>query len=369
LPYAFRQSGLYGGIIGIIVIAFVTEHCCKLLVTVKNSLPHADEKIKTYGDVGTAIWGKRGRILVDCLLIFTQTGFCIGYTIFMAENVESFLPDHLNSWLRRFIAVLIPAVAVLPFVFVKKVAHLGPTSFIADILLLFGMAMIYRHDDCGKVDETNGIEILTYPIFLGILTASYEGIGLVIPVQQTMVAQVWRYPLLLDIVLVIVTALLGSFGVLGYLTYAGDTDAVITNNLPSGAVTDSVKIALTVAILFTYPMQMFPVTEILDKAIFRDKITLDYFDMRENGIRLLAVVFTATVAFLVPFFGLIGGLVGAFGSSILAFVLPVTFHMMVYWKELPKWIIVKDCIILVFGVASCILGTTLALKAIVEALI
>jgi amino acid permease len=41
-----------------------------------------------------------------------------------------------------------------------------------------------------------------------------------------------------------------------------------------------------------------------------------------NAIRVACCLFTATIAFFVPFFGLISGLIGALGSSFLAFILP-----------------------------------------------
>lgn len=61
MPYAFRQAGVYvrgtsfpfdlcwaslnfslqGGLVGILIIAWVTDHCCKLLIHCKNSLPNA----------------------------------------------------------------------------------------------------------------------------------------------------------------------------------------------------------------------------------------------------------------------------------------------------------------------------------------
>lgn len=76
----------------------------------------------------------------------------------------------------------------------------------------------------------------------------------VVPVERTMNKDKQRYPLLLDLVLCLVTLMLGSFGILvtspalpilsvlllpfffvptqGYLTYGDETKDVITLNLP-----------------------------------------------------------------------------------------------------------------------------------------
>jgi len=61
-----------------------------------------------------------------------------------------------------------------------------------------------------------------------------------------------RYPILLTITIVIVAGLLGVFGLLGYLTFGAGTKQVVTLNLPDNPWTLSVKIGLSVAILFYF---------------------------------------------------------------------------------------------------------------------
>jgi hypothetical protein len=47
----------------------------------------------------------------------------------------------------------------------------------------------------------------------------------------------------------------------------------VTKNLPTGIVSDCVKLALLLAILFTYPLQIFPVFEIFETAAFGQPAT------------------------------------------------------------------------------------------------
>lgn len=55
------------------------------------------------------------------------------------------------------------------------------------------------------------------------------------------------------------------FGVLGFLFYGDSVHSVITDNLGSGAISDSVRISLSISLVFTYAIQMFPVTEFADQ--------------------------------------------------------------------------------------------------------
>jgi proton-coupled amino acid transporter len=373
MPYAFHQAGVYGGIVGILIIAWVTDHCCKLLVHCKNHFDDAAD-LATYGDVGTKVLGKRGKLLVDIFLVFTQTGFCIGYTIFIARNIDSFMPSdiqnlHLLSEGVSIVSIGITVACVLPLCFVKKVKQLSVFSLIADVTLVVGMAIVLYYDDCSEVYNMEGINWSGLPIFFGLVTSSFEGIGLVVPVERTMNKDALRYPLLLDIVLCLVTLMLGSFGILGYLTYGNDTKDVITLNLPEdAALTYVVKVCLIIAIVFTYPMQLFPVTEIFD-FVFLKKASENLFDVKGNIIRVVCCLFTATIAFFVPFFGLISGLIGALGSSFLAFILPVVFHLKLFHRTLSWWVIAKDVVILLFGSAALIVGTIFAVRDIIDALI
>jgi len=59
------------------------------------------------------------------------------------------------------------------------VETLGPTSFVADVALIFAMAMVYSFDDLAEAKNVEGVRWSGLPIFFGVVTSSYEGIGLV----------------------------------------------------------------------------------------------------------------------------------------------------------------------------------------------
>lgn len=70
----------------------------------------------------------------------------------------------------------------------------------------------------------------------------------------------------------------------------------------------------------------------------------------------------------VPRFGLIISLIGAFGSSALAFILPSAFHLKLMWHEIPIFSRCVDVTIFVFGVSASIVGTVTAMIEIVNSL-
>ena len=68
----------------------------------------------------------------------------------------------------------------------------------------------------------------------------------------------------------LLSAILEIFGILGYIHYADDVEQLISDNLPYGTLSIVVQITLCLAILFTYPLQMYPVIEIVENFFFRE---------------------------------------------------------------------------------------------------
>ena len=77
-----------------------------------------------------------------------------------------------------------------------------------------------------------------------------------------------RFPLYLHLALGQVSCILGSFGILGYLIYGSNVPQIVTDTLTTGAVAQVVRVTLIIAVMFTYPLQLYPVIEIAESAFF-----------------------------------------------------------------------------------------------------
>ena len=90
----------------------------------------------------------------------------------------------------------------------------------------------------------------------------------IIPIESSMAENRPRFPLYLALSLVQYSIFLGSFGMLGYLIFADNTPQIVTSILPDAFFSQFVRAALVMAVLFTYPLQLFPVIEIAEDLIF-----------------------------------------------------------------------------------------------------
>ena len=77
-----------------------------------------------------------------------------------------------------------------------------------------------------------------------------------------------RFPLYLHIALAQVSFILGSFGILGYMIYGGTVPQIVTDKLQTGIVAQLVRFTLIIAVMMTYPLQLYPVIEIAESVLF-----------------------------------------------------------------------------------------------------
>ncbi|PKU31644.1 proton-coupled amino acid transporter hypothetical protein [Limosa lapponica baueri] len=150
-----------------------------------------------------AIWGRR---VVGLFLIITQLGFCCVYFVFLADNLRQDIPD--------------------------------PSSL--------PLAAAWK----------------TYPLFFGTAIFAFEGIGVVLPLENKM-KNPQQFPVILYVGMTIVTTLYISLSVLGYLRFGADIQASITLNLPNCWLYQSVKLLFSIGIFFTYAVQFYVPAEII----------------------------------------------------------------------------------------------------------
>ena len=165
---------------------------------------------------------------------------------------------------------------------IRNVQHLAWTSSISSVLLLVGLigCISFFNIDLEIAYSGNWVNLSSLFVILGLVTASFEGIGLVIPVEESIGLSFTPNPYdqMLNIALGIATTILAAFGIGGYLTFGGNqlvdvrnstksdtesTESVFSLNLPMESPTGFLlSVSFTVAIFLTYPLQMFPAVEV-----------------------------------------------------------------------------------------------------------
>jgi len=162
-------------------------------------------------------------------------------------------------------------------------------------------------------------------IFLSLAIYGYEGIGLVLPLENA-AQDKKNFVRLFILGFALVTLLYMSFGVLCYLCFGNDVDAVVVLNLPEdNPVVIACKVGFISAALMTYPLFMFPVIERLEPLLI--PATASWRETRRNVFRVILVGITAGLAIAIPEFDLFTSLIGSVCSTTLAFIIPALLHL------------------------------------------
>ena len=139
------------------------------------------------------------------------------------------------------IAIFVPLVIVATWI--RNLDELAPLSTIANICIAFSLLVIVydeferfftdREDDRAAVREPGGVKLATYqtlPLFFGGVAFAFEGIGVVLPLENKMRRPEHAVAMVI-VGMTMVVLLYMFFGVLGYLAFGAQIKASITFNL------------------------------------------------------------------------------------------------------------------------------------------
>ena len=168
-----------------------------------------------------------------------------------------------------------------------------------------------------------------FPLFIGTAVFTFEGVGLVIPITESM-KEPQKFPKTLSWVMLVVAALFATAGALSYATFGSETQTVVITNLPgnSGFV-QAIQALYSVAILLSMPLQLFPALSILELGLFRrsGKYSLRT-KMLKNLFRFLVVILAMLTAWLgANDLDKFVSLIGSVACVPLCFIYPPLLHL------------------------------------------
>ncbi|NXN28014.1 S36A1 protein, partial [Nycticryphes semicollaris] len=393
LPLAVKNAGILLGPVSLVVMGIVAVHCMGILVKCAHHFCHRFQKqfldyggTVVYGLESTpsawlrrhAVWGRR---VVGLFLIVTQLGFCCVYFVFLADNLKQVISaanGTTNDCTSNRTVVMTPTMdsrlymlSLLPFVvlltFIQNLKVLSIFSMLANVAMLISLIMIYQYI-VRDIPDPSGLPLAaawkTYPLFFGTAIFAFEGIGVVLPLENKM-KKPQQFPVILYVGMTIVTLLYISLSVLGYLRFGADIQASITLNLPNCWLYQAVKLLFSFGIFFTYAVQFYVPAEIIIPPLVA-RVSERWGWVVNLLLRVALVSVTCVLAILIPRLDLVISLVGSISSSALALIFPPLLEIATYYTEgMHPLIITKDIIISLFGFVGFVVGTYEALVELI----
>ncbi|KAI5863714.1 transmembrane amino acid transporter [Durotheca rogersii] len=269
LPKAFNNGGILFSAITMLVVSLVTMLAFHLLLACKAKFNGG------YGDIGQEVAGSKMRTLILGSVALSQLGFVCTGIVFTAQNVMSFLQAvaHGSRLPSSTALILTQLVVLIPLAFIRNIAKLGPVALVADACILLGVAYIYYYDFAHLLSDGIHESVVLfnpakYTLTIGSAIFTFEGIGLILPIQSSM-TQPERFEWLLGVVMIIITVLYTAVGALCYATFGENTSIEIINNFPQDSkFVNAVQFLYSLAVLAGTPVQLFPAVRILEGKIF-----------------------------------------------------------------------------------------------------
>ena len=331
--------------------------CYALLKTkdiVQSHSPHL--VINTYEDLVSEVLSKRAARIVRGTVVALNICFCTGFVIAINDNLNktwSLGPGEIAVVLLPLLIALSSSNYLHQLWFVS---FLGLLTYFAGVI---GSSVYYVGKNWRENDSfINDVEWSQIPKFTGTAVYALEGICLVLPVQRQMNDQKEAMKVLVWISLPVYAVLTCTYSLIAAAgglaeNIDGETCDIVTDCFDPGKLADTLRIALSAALIVTHPVTLYPAIEMLEFVLVRKNVegreTLinknspllplktDATTIKPNHIlRVSLVSLTVVVGALVKSFSGFSNVVGGVGLTFVGFVVPAICYQAVHKKhELP----------------------------------
>lgn len=328
LPKAYLNGGMMFSNIILLFVAALSYYCFVLLVSTRIKYDGS------FGDLGGILYGPWMRNTILFSIVISQIGFVAAYIVFTSENLQAFIlaVSDCKTLIPVPYLILLQMVIFLPFSLMRDISKLGFTALIADAFILVGLLYLYYYDILTIVRQGGIADIINFnpedwTLFIGTAIFTFEGIGLIIPIQESM-KEPKKFPAVMAGVMVIITVVFISMGALSYAAYGSATETVVILNLPQDSkLVNGIQFLYSLAILLSTPLQFFPAIRITENELFtRSGKYNPYIKWQKNCFRFLVVmVCTAIAWFGANDLDKFVALIGSFACIPLVYIYPVSF--------------------------------------------
>lgn len=238
-----------------------------------------------------------------------------------------------------------------------------------------GITFFYIFQDLPPISERE-LAVVSWsklPLFFGTVIYLFEGIGLVLPLKNSMKnPSNFSRPIgVLNVGVGMQTVLFITLGVFGYWQFGEKTESSLTLNLPTDEwLAQSVLLILSFGVILGYAIQFFIPMQIMFPSVRKFIKPADRHPLiGEVSFRAIMVLVTFGVALVVPNLGLLISLIGAICSNSLALLFPVLIEYLCATRDnkpMTGIFMAKNGFVLILAICGFASGGYESVKQIIE---
>lgn len=363
LPKAFRNGGILLSSLTLIAVSLINCLCFRLLLDCRQRYGGG------YGELGASIVGQRFRNLILGSIALSQLGFVCTGLIFTAENLNAFLSavsrSHGGLSLNVPSLIALQLLPLVPLALIRNISKLGPVALLADVFILTGLLYIWQYDVLALAKDGIDPSVRlfnpsSFTLTIGSAIFTFEGIGLILPIQSSM-KKPEQFGSLLYFVMLLITIIFISVGALCYATFGEKTKIQIISNFPQdSALVNAVQFLYSLAVLAGEPVQLFPAVRILETSLFGSRATGKRsiaIKWQKNAVRTVVMAICVGISMVgASDLDKFVALIGSFACVPLVYIYPAYLH----YKGIAEstWDKSLDVVLIVIGLVAMVYTTS-----------
>ncbi|KHJ89921.1 transmembrane amino acid transporter protein [Oesophagostomum dentatum] len=310
-------------------------------------------------------------VIANLCVMGLQLGFCSAFYIFVVDHSKEAI-DHIFS--TNFSRDSLFFIALPFFLFIGSIRNLVILSWIGlmgNVLLVASMGIIVvkmilmDHYPFSQLPSYTSVEGAM--LSAGSIVYAFASQGVILPLENKMKKpkEMFGPRGVITTASIVIFFINTVTGFLGYVTYGQELKGSITLNLTNSPLDFTVKIMLLVMTYCGYPIEIYPVVEMLWPYVERyvDSSRKRVVSALQYALQYAAVMVSFGFAYAIPNFKDIIPFIGITSGMMLALILPPVLETVVFLGRWRKGGIIKflcnvahNLIYLVLGIIFIVVG-------------
>lgn len=397
LPGVFAQVGPFIGIAGLLMVC--VPGICGLLVLVglKRRLNISGKPAQTFEDVAFYAFGPIGRRLLETCIVCLQLGVALVYFGVLSEAACAVPALACENGAPTLSTVLVVSAVVLPCAFITKIASLLPLSLPGNIAILSAiLGSVIKAIDVlsqpslgphGASLNATSPEVepvvwpnnpMKVPVFLGAVFYAFEGIALVLPIENSLsvraakASSCFGYEELVVTAMstvVLIFAIIGTVCGRAFPHASGSVVAYLAMEYPHSPTLQVLNGAVAAAVLCSFPLQLAPAMPAIEQACCSHVGFESYRWWHTYLIRTFIVFGCACIILVLPDVQMLVALTGALTTTTITafpFIMQLKLAASRAIAPLRCGSLFLAIWVIIFSFFVMCLGTFTALRDIIE---
>ncbi|RDW70184.1 transmembrane amino acid transporter-2 [Coleophoma crateriformis] len=384
LPVGLKYAGWVCGISFLFLSAVVTGYTATLL----SKCMDLDPSLITFADLAFVSFGQKARIAVSLLFSVELLAACVALVVLFGDTLNGLIPSvSVNEWKVLCGLLLIP-LNFLPLRLLSITSILGIVSTLSIVIIIFIDGFSKPHSPGSLIEPATTYLFpsnwLTLPLSFGLLMSPWGGHGVFPNIYRDMrhphkygkaVKTTFTFTYILDCATAVAGILMFGDGVMDEITAN-----IIGTSGYSTALTGFMCVFIAIIPLTKVPLNARPIVSTIEHfaglstQTISDSPALTGLSSYTRGIlkitiKVIVIIMFVIVSILFPAFDSIMAFMGSTLCFTICVILPISFHMKLFWAEIGLAERALNVFLLVVCSIMAVIGTVFAIlpKAMIGA--